>query len=192
MAKMSEAEFLQKMAEILGLPADSNMAQVNAALDARLKANKVEAAETEYDQQLVNAAHKDGRIPADRLHFWSEAMKTGDRRRNRQILASLTPTKPGSAAWQQPLVTDDLGLPINPIPERVMTHRGKPLSEYTADDHYATFANSLGARFRAGAPPVPQRDSYYQPGSNDFSRPVVGADGVVTHFEDNPDYQPHS
>ncbi|MFP1155543.1 hypothetical protein ACK280_26245 [Mycobacterium sherrisii] len=103
--------------------------------------------------------------------------------RERPVRAS-APTSPPRQA------VDGLGLPIPGIPAPVLTSRGTPPSEWTADDHYANFASMLGPRFAAGAGRPPAPATYYLPGPNDISRPVVGPDGTVTHWEANPDYQP--
>jgi len=113
----------------------------------------------------------------------------------RQVAASVPitsahPPTPPPAPRRTDAETDEWGFPVRRIPDLVLTQRGKPVSEYTHDDHYAVFAEGLGLAFRRGAPPVPKQDAYYQGGLNDLTRPVIGADGVATHFEANPNYMP--
>ncbi|ODR07307.1 hypothetical protein BHQ21_09650 [Mycobacterium sherrisii] len=183
----SDAEvFRQKMCEKMGLPADTSVGDVGDELNRRITANATEAAARREDERLVEAAAASGRLPLERKQFWINAMRT-DRARNRQLLASL----PAAAVPPAAAKTDMLGFPITPMRGPVRLSRGVSPSEYNREQQFDHFLHMLGGPLKAAANPLPPGDGWYVPGPNDPCRPVVGPDGTVTHWEDNPNYQPH-
>lgn len=72
-------------------------------------------------------------------------------------------------------VYDDLGLPIAPqMPDLVRISRGKPRSEWTAQEREDAALWKLGPAFRAGLKPPPVGDGYYLPSPNDATEFVKG------------------
>jgi hypothetical protein len=88
-----------------------------------------------------------------------------------------------------PAAMDGTGQMINPIPAPVLLHKGKPRSEWTADEQYADFAHKLGPAISRGVPRPPRPDHVFQPSPNAPSVPIVGPDGVVTGWQANPNYR---
>jgi hypothetical protein len=89
-----------EVARLLGLPEDVDDATLQAEMEAAVdriaaakQAELVSAAEQRArleDRTLVLAAVNDGRLPANRVQFWCDAL-TRDREGNREIIASLVP-----------------------------------------------------------------------------------------------------
>jgi hypothetical protein len=110
----------------------------------------------------------------------------GIERVHNQVLARLgikpppRPSSPGTVAaaapqWSPSPVYDDLGLPIaDQFPTPVLLSRGKPYSEWTAQEKQDAMSRRLGPRFSAGLPPQPAGDKWYFPSPNDASEFVDG------------------
>jgi hypothetical protein len=89
-----------KVAELLGLPEDTDDATLMAAWDAKaaalnaeekaLVAAAAEAAACAEDRRIVNAAISDGRLPESRREFWLASIPK-NREGNRAVIASLAP-----------------------------------------------------------------------------------------------------
>lgn len=113
MVDVPRAEVLR----LLGLPADSDDATMQAELDRQLDQierdldrQRVSAAERlarAEDRRIVHAAVNDGRLTPGKVEFWCEALQR-DRDRNRQVLAALAPGLP-----------PDRKLPVDPEAEQV-------------------------------------------------------------------------
>jgi hypothetical protein len=95
-----------KLAELLGLPADTpedelrkamaDLVATHEAHEAEAVAAAAEAREVAEDRRIVAAAVADGRLPANRAEFWCAALKNGNREANRAVVRMLTP------GWRSP------------------------------------------------------------------------------------------
>ena len=113
MVDVPRAEVLR----LLGLPADSDDATMQAELDRQLDQierdldrQRVSAAERlarAEDRRIVHAAFNEGKIGGNKVEFWCDALQR-DRDRNRQVLAALAPGLP-----------PERKLPVDPEAEQV-------------------------------------------------------------------------
>jgi hypothetical protein len=155
---------------------------------------------TPEDARIIAAAANDGRIGADNVHTWCDAMRA-DRAGTRRTLASLPkawtrtvaaakpvsikaanePTVRGGGATPPPAPAPELdafGFPKARTPEAVRISKGVNPADYTREQHYQAFAHMLGPKFAQGVPRPPAGDTYYAPSPRDPYRWVDNGDGT--------------
>jgi hypothetical protein len=131
-----------KVAELLGLPADTDeetlrqaLANASAAIDAQKHAEAVSAAEARAcaeDRRIVIAAYNNSKMPANKIGFYQDAMSR-DRKGIRALLASLASGLPRAENEKIPadaevqavhdLVMGRLGIKPTPTTTRWPTSR---------------------------------------------------------------------
>jgi hypothetical protein len=167
-----------KVAELLGLPADTDeetlrqaLSDAAAAIDAQKHAQAVSAAEARAcaeDRRIVIAAYNNSKIPANKIGFYQDAMSR-DREGIRAILASLASGLP--RAENEKIAGD---ADVQAVHDRVMGRLGiKPTSTpprtVAAADHRPTV---VGGGASAPPAPAPRLDDLGLP-LPDVPRPIL-------------------
>jgi hypothetical protein len=153
-----------KVAELLGLPADTDeetlhqaLADAAAAIEAQKNAKAVSAAEArarEEDRRIVIAAYNNSKIVASNIEFYQDAMSR-DRKGIRSILAALAPGLPLS---ENEKIPPDAG--VQAVHDRVMGRLGKPRTVASGGRAPVAAAAFRGGTLRGGGtnpPPPPPR-----------------------------------